>query len=64
MIGYKGAPIVYQYSNSEQTQLTVMAAVSASGHYVTPMIIFPGQSFTYNPLEGFEGAACGHSTSG
>lgn len=64
VIGCKGAPVVYSYGNSDKTQLTVMAASSATGHYVPPMIIFPGQRFSYNPLEGFEEAALGRSDSG
>lgn len=59
VIGYKGAPVIYHFGNSDKTQLTVMAAVSATAHYVPPMIIFPGQRFTYDPLEGFPEAAIG-----
>ena len=64
VVGCKGAPVVYHYGNSDKTQMTVMAAVSASGHFITPMIIFPGQRFSYNPLEGFEEAAFGRSENG
>ncbi|XP_060603827.1 uncharacterized protein LOC132756711 [Ruditapes philippinarum] len=41
-----------------------MAAASAVGHYIQPMIIYPGQRFSYNPLEGFEEAAMGRSENG
>jgi len=44
--------------------MTIMAAVSATGHYIQPMIIYPGQQFSYNPLEGFEEAAMGRSDNG
>ncbi|KAH3836294.1 hypothetical protein DPMN_109664 [Dreissena polymorpha] len=44
--------------------MTMMAAASASGHFVTPMIIYPGQRFAFDPLDGFEEAAFGHSENG
>lgn len=64
VIGETGAPVVYQYGNSDKTQMTIMAAASAVGHYIQPMIIYPGQRFSYNPLEGFEEAALGRSDNG
>jgi len=64
VVGSKGAPVVYHYGNSDKTQLTVMAAASATGHFIPPMIIFPGQRFSYEPLAGFEEAAFGRSESG
>ena len=64
VIGEKGAPVVYHYGNSDKTQMTVMAAASAAGHFIQPLIIFPGQRFSYNPLEGFEEAALGRSENG
>jgi hypothetical protein len=64
IIGETGAPVVYQYGNSDKTQMTIMAAASAVGHYIQPMIIFPGQRFSYNPLDGFEEAAMGRSETG
>ncbi|XP_060585333.1 uncharacterized protein LOC132741220 [Ruditapes philippinarum] len=64
VIGYKGAPVIYHFGNSDKSQLTVMAAVSATAHYVPPMIIFPGQRFSYDPLEGFPEAAIGRSDNG
>ena len=59
VVGSKGAPVVYHFGNSDKTQMTVMAAASASGHFIPPMIIYPGQRFSYNPLDGFEEAAFG-----
>ena len=64
VIGYKGAPVVYNFTNSDKTQLTVMAAMSASGHFVPPMIVYPGKRFSYNPLEGFENAVLGRTENG
>ena len=64
VIGYKGAPVVYNYGNSSKQQITVMACASASGHFCPPMIIYPGQWFNYEPLEGFEDAHMGRSESG
>ncbi|KAH3862985.1 hypothetical protein DPMN_025961 [Dreissena polymorpha] len=57
VIGETGAYVVYQYGNSDKTQMTIMAAASAVGHFIKLMIIFPGQRFSFNPLEGFEEAA-------
>jgi hypothetical protein len=64
VVGSKGAPVVYHFGNSDKTQMTIMAAASAAGHFVQPMIIYPGQRFAYNPLEGFEDAAFGRSENG
>jgi hypothetical protein len=64
VIGETGAPVVYQNGNSDKTQMTIMAAASAVGHYIQPMIIYPGQRFAYNPLKGFEEAAMGLSENG
>ena len=54
VIQEKGAPVVYHYGNSDKTQMTVMAAASAAGHFLQLLIIFSGQRFSYNPLEGFK----------
>ncbi|XP_052232365.1 uncharacterized protein LOC127845476 [Dreissena polymorpha] len=64
VVAKKGDPVVYHFGNSDKTQMTVMAAASASGHFVTPMIIYPGQRFAYDPLDGFEEAAFGRSENG
>jgi len=64
VIGVKGAPVVYQFGNSDKTQITVMAACSAAAHYISPMLVFPGQRFTYNPLDGFGEAVLGRSDNG
>jgi len=41
-----------------------MAACSAAAHFIPPMLVFPGQRFTYNPLDGFEEAVLGRSDNG
>lgn len=41
-----------------------MGPLSASAHYIQPMIIFPGQWFSYDPLDGFPEAVLGHSYNG
>ncbi|XP_033726756.1 uncharacterized protein LOC117316324 [Pecten maximus] len=64
VIAAKGQPNVYNFTASDKTQITVLAAMSAVGHYVKPMIVFPGQRFGYDPLEGFSDAAFGRSDSG
>lgn len=64
VIGYKGAPVVYNFGNSSKQQITVMACASASGHFCPPMIVYPGQRFNYEPLEGFEDAHMGRSETG
>ncbi|KAH3815000.1 hypothetical protein DPMN_143519 [Dreissena polymorpha] len=48
-IGCRGAPVVYHFANSDKSQLTVMAAVSATAHYIPPIIFYPCQRFTYTP---------------
>lgn len=42
---------------TDKSQIPFMTACSATGHYIPLMLIFPGQCFSYNPLEGFEEAA-------
>jgi hypothetical protein len=64
VIGYKGAPVVYNYGNSSKQQLTVLACASASGHFCPPLIVYPGQRFGFEPLKGFEDAHIGRSESG
>ena len=64
VIGYKGAPVVYNYGNSSEQQLTVLACASASGHFCPPMIVYPEQRFGFEPLNEFEDAHMGRSESG
>ena len=55
---------VYQVTSDTHTQITVLACGSASGEVLNPLIIFPGQRFSYNPLEGFPEAHFGKSKNG
>ena len=64
VIGCKGAPVVYNYGNSSKQQLTVLACASANGHFCPPMIVYPGQRFSFEPLDGFEDAHMGRSETG
>ena len=49
----------------KQFTLLVLIAISVSGRIIPPIHIFPGQRFTYNPLEGgVEGAYFGCSSNG
>ena len=60
----KGLPNIYNFTSSDKTQVTVLACMNAAGLYLRPYVIFPGQRFTYNPLQGFPEAILGHSASG
>lgn len=64
VLGSKGTSVVYNFSGSDKSQLTVMSSMSATGHYPPPMIVYPGQRFAYNPLEGFESANMGRTLTG
>jgi hypothetical protein len=54
VIAPKGTPTVYNFTSSDKTQLTLLACASATAHYIKPMLVFPGQRFSYNPLKGME----------
>lgn len=64
VLAMKGCSNVYQVTSSDKSQITVLACMSASGHYVTPMIVYAGQRFSYNPLDGFDEAVMGRSENG
>ena len=65
VLALRGQKNVYNFSASDKTQITVLCGMSATGHYIKPMIVFPGQRFSYDPLQGFEdGGAFGRSDSG
>ena len=64
VLAMKGSSNVYQVTSSDKTQITVLACMSASGCYVPPLIVFAGQRFSYNPLEGCEDAVMGRSENG
>ncbi|KAJ8049213.1 hypothetical protein HOLleu_01845 [Holothuria leucospilota] len=48
----RGTKNVYQLSNSDRRQITVLACMNASGFYLEPMLIFPNERFRYDPLAG------------
>lgn len=61
----KGSKNVYTTSSSEKSQITVLACMSGSAHYLPPMLVFPGERFrAYNPLDGFPEAILGRTKSG
>ena len=64
VLAMRGSSVVYNFSNSDKSQLTVLACCSANAIYLPPMIVYPGVRFHYNPLEGFENAVMGRSENG
>ncbi|XP_005094673.1 uncharacterized protein LOC101845836 isoform X2 [Aplysia californica] len=55
---------VSQVTNDTHKQVTVLVCGNALGELQAPLLIFPGQRFTYNPLEGFEEAHMAKSRNG
>jgi hypothetical protein len=56
----RGSKNVYSTCSSDKSQITVPACMSATAHYLPPMLVFPGERFRgYNPLEGFTEAVLG-----
>ena len=64
VLGLKGAKSLYSLTASDKSQIIVLACMSASAHYLPPLIVFPGQRFAKNMLEGFEEAVLGRSDNG
>ncbi|XP_050400998.1 uncharacterized protein LOC126817869 [Patella vulgata] len=64
VLAERGQKNIYNFTSSDKTQITVLAAMSTAGHYIKPLIVFPGQRFSYNPLEGFEEASFGRTENG
>ena len=60
----RGVPNIYNFTSSDKTQLTVLACMNATGYYIKPLIVYPGERFNYNPLEGFPDAVLGRTVSG
>ena len=60
----RGATHVYQVANTSRGQITKLACIGAAGDVLSPMVIFPGQRFHYDPLEGFPEAYLGRSDNG
>lgn len=51
---------MYQTCSAKKEQITTLVAISASGGITPPFHIFPGERFSYNPLDGaVEGAYFG-----
>ena len=60
-----GTKVVYTTCSAQKGQITTLVAVCASGRTIPPMHIFPGELFSYNPMEaGIDGAYFGRSDSG
>ena len=53
-IAEKGTKIVHELKNSDKQQITMLAAISANGEYLPPMIILPGERLgcNVNPIAG------------
>ena len=56
--------IVENHMSWLKSHITVLVCMSASAHYLPPLIVFPGQRFFKNILEGFEEAVLGRSNYG
>ncbi|GFO22012.1 hypothetical protein PoB_004851700 [Plakobranchus ocellatus] len=55
---------INQVTKETHKQINVLACGSAAGNLMAPLIIFPGQRFTYDPLEGFPEAHLARSGNG
>ena len=65
LLAPRGAKFVYKTGSSDKTQITVLACMSVTGHFLPPMIVYPGERFRgYNPVGKFESAILGRSKSG
>ena len=64
ILAKKGSSTVYNFGSSDKSQITVLACMSATGHFLRPLIVYPGQRFAYNPLEGFTEAVMGRTDNG
>ena len=50
----RGAKFVYKTGSTDKTQITVLAYMSATAHFLPPKIVFPGERFRgYNPVDKF-----------
>ncbi|CAG2246721.1 unnamed protein product [Mytilus edulis] len=65
ILAAKGSKNVYSTCSADKSQITVLACMSATAHtYLPPMLVFPGERFRYNPLEGFTEAVLGRTKTG
>ena len=61
----RGARCVYSINTSSKQQITMLACINGAGQWISPMHVFPGERFRFNPLEGgVQGAYIGRSQSG
>ncbi|CAC5367482.1 unnamed protein product [Mytilus coruscus] len=64
ILAAKGSKIVYSTCSADKSQITVLACMSATAHYLPLMPVFPGERFRYNPLKGFTEAVLGRTKTG
>lgn len=64
VVARKGTSTVYNFTSSDKTQITVLACMGATGHFLRPLIVYPGQRFSYNPLEEYPDAVMGRTENG
>ncbi|XP_076089920.1 uncharacterized protein LOC143061944 [Mytilus galloprovincialis] len=64
ILAAKGSKNVYSTCSADKSQITVLACMSATAHYLPPMLVFPGERFRFNPLEGFTEAVLGRTKTG
>ena len=65
VLALQGARNVYHLTGNSKEQITTLCCISAAGGIIPPMHVFPGERFSYNPLEGgVEGSYFGKSTNG
>ncbi len=65
VLALRGTKTVYRTCSANKEQISTSSAVSASGGIIPPFHIFPGERFSYNPLEGgVEGVYFGRSSKG
>ncbi|CAC5414167.1 unnamed protein product [Mytilus coruscus] len=64
ILAAKGGKNVYSTCSRDKSQITVLACMSATSHYLTPILVFPGERFRYNPLEGLTETVLGRTKTG
>lgn len=55
---------VYQLSVDSRQQMTVLGCASAGGDLLEPLIIYPGQRFSFDPQHQFPGSSFARSHNG
>ncbi|GFN83211.1 trafficking protein particle complex subunit 10 [Plakobranchus ocellatus] len=65
LIADNTSEVVYNTISNTRTNITVHACVSAAGHYLPPLIIYPYKRMPQSDvLDGFDGAIMSHSRKG